>query len=176
MLLAVPACGDLGTSNGGPTAPSPSPQPSPPQPAGAPTVTIQLSYACNPCADDPDNYAINIDCVSGACAKAVRAQYPTITPNTLTASVELSPGTHTVEVVVHRPSAPVTLAFARAAGDANAGGVTPNSIAVASSVAGGVEQPSVSRCGVSTSFTTTPLTFTTSYTFGVMLGAAGSTC
>jgi hypothetical protein len=92
-------------------------------PAGNPLVTLTLSYTCNPCTGDPDNYALNVNCVAGRCtlfrtSNASRS-------GVITASVRMAPGVHNVEVVVRNPSAPWNLTVS--GGTPGTGGMVPGS-------------------------------------------------
>ena len=65
--------------------------------AGNPFVTLTLAYTCNPCTGDPDNYALNVDCINGRCT-IFRTSNATRS-GTITATVRMAPGVHNVEVV-----------------------------------------------------------------------------
>src|SRR5262245_7214916 len=68
-LLIVCGCrGKSGATSSSPTVLTP------PAPVADPLVTIQVTYSCHPCTNDPDNYAVNIDCVNNRCGSMVRAQ------------------------------------------------------------------------------------------------------
>jgi hypothetical protein len=113
------ACADGGSA----TAPS-----NAPEPLADPVVRIELTYTCNPCVNDPDNYALYIGCIDGRCAQTVWAQNPLAPENTLTGTARLSPGVHSVEAVVGRPKGPINVRFSGPAVAGNTGGVTPNSL------------------------------------------------
>ena len=89
-----------------------------------PSITFRLDYTCSPCTGDPDNYALNINCVSGSC-RIFRTSSATRSPNSITATLQLAPGTRNVEVVVRNPGVPWTLTVSRPAG--SSGGIVPNS-------------------------------------------------
>lgn len=89
-----------------------------------PTITFRLDYTCNPCTGDPDNYALNINCVSGSC-RIFRTSDARRSPNSITATLQLAPGTRNAEVVVRNPGAPWTLTIGRTAG--STGGIVPSS-------------------------------------------------
>jgi hypothetical protein len=89
--------------------------------AGNPFVTLTLAYTCNPCTGDPDNYALNVDCVNGRCtvfrtANATRS-------GTVRATVRMAPGVHNVEVVSRRASFVLTVT----ASPPGSGGMIPGS-------------------------------------------------
>lgn len=81
---------------------------------GMSSVTLTLVYNCSRCTGDPDNYALNVDCVNGRCqvnrtANATRS-------GTITATVT-GTGVHNVEVVARNASWTLTMR----------GGMTPGS-------------------------------------------------
>jgi hypothetical protein len=81
---------------------------------GAPFVTLTLVYTCSRCSGDPDNYALNVDCVNGRCQ--VNRTSNATRSGTVTATVRGS-GVHNVEVVARFASWRLTMS----------GGVTPGS-------------------------------------------------
>jgi len=124
---------------------------SPNSPSGTvadPVVTIQVSYRCHPCTNDPDNYAINVDCGNNGCRAYVRAQNPTVEQNTLTYSGRLAPGNHNFEIVVHAVETSVTVTFPTATTADNTGGIKPDSLRLVSSDTSSVDVLRFSRCGL----------------------------
>lgn len=91
---------------------------------GSPSVNLTLAYFCNPCSGDPDNYALNVDCVNGRCS-IFRTSNATRS-GTITASVRMTPGVHNVEVVVRTLSAPWRLTITGGRPPATVG-MTPGS-------------------------------------------------
>ena len=83
-------------------------------PGGA-SATLTLVYTCTQCTGDPDNYALNVDCVSGRC-QVYRSSNPTRS-GTITATVR-GAGVHNVEVVARFASWRLTM---------SGGGMTPGS-------------------------------------------------
>jgi hypothetical protein len=83
-------------------------------PPGGTTVTLTLVYNCSQCTGDPDNYALNVDCVSGRC-QINRTSNP-FRSGTVTATVR-GAGVHNVEVVARFASWTLTMR----------GGMTPGS-------------------------------------------------
>jgi hypothetical protein len=93
VALLLSACkSNSPASPGNPSSPTPSP-------VADPLVTIQVTYSCHPCTNDPDNYAINIDCGNSRCAAMVRAQNPTLEHNTLTFTGRFA----TIREEIHTP-------------------------------------------------------------------------
>ena len=128
-----------------------------------PTITFRLDYTCSPCTGDPDNYAMNINCVSGSC-RLFRASNARLSPNTILATLQLAPGTRNIEVVVRNPGVPWTLTVGRTTG--SSGGVVPNSFRLVFPSAG----PSLGRCSVSAR------TAETFMEFAVAIGSGQSVC
>lgn len=90
---------------------------------GNPLVTLTLAYTCGACTGDPDNYALNVDCVNGRCtvfrtANASRS-------GTITAPVRMAPGVHNVEIVVRNRLNPWVLTVT--ATPPGSGGMVPGS-------------------------------------------------
>ena len=83
-------------------------------PPGGPSVTLTLVYTCSRCTGDPDNYALNVDCVNGRC-QVYRTSNATRS-GTVTATVR-GTGVHNVEVVARSASWSLTMS----------GGMTPGS-------------------------------------------------
>jgi hypothetical protein len=81
---------------------------------GGTSVTLTLTYTCNPCTGDPDNYALNIDCVRGRCQ--INRTSNATRSGTVRATVR-GVGVHNVEVVAQRASWRLTMS----------GGMTPGS-------------------------------------------------
>lgn len=81
---------------------------------GGTFVTLTLTYTCNPCTGDPDNYALNVDCANGRC-RTSRTSNATRS-GTVTATVN-GAGVHNVEVVARLASWRLTMS----------GGMTPGS-------------------------------------------------
>jgi hypothetical protein len=81
---------------------------------GGTSVTLTLVYTCSPCTGDPDNYALNVDCINGRC-QVYRTPNP-FRSGTVTATVR-GAGVHNVEVVAQRASWRLTMS----------GGMTPAS-------------------------------------------------
>ena len=77
-------------------------------------MTLTLVYTCSRCTGDPDNYALNVDCVNGRC-RSVRTSNPTRS-GTITTTVS-GAGVHNVEVVARSASWRLTMS----------GGMTPGS-------------------------------------------------
>jgi len=145
-----------------------------PTPITNPLVTIQMTYDCDPCSDNTDNYMIYVDpgCLGTACPPSVTVSKPLRKHNTVTWAGRLPPGSHTIEPIVHHAKGRVIITFSRGVGE-NSGGIRPNSIKIESSGSPGDRQR-ISRCGVSvitTNHYDAPL-----YTFDVMLGVASSVC
>src|SRR4029453_8374204 len=74
---------------------------------GSSLVTLTLPDTWSPCTGDPDNYALNVDCVSGRCtvfrtSNAGRS-------GTISAPVRMGAGVHNVEVVVRNRLSPWVL-------------------------------------------------------------------
>jgi hypothetical protein len=95
-------------------------------PTGNPLVTLTLAYFCGACTGDPDNYALNVDCVSGRCTTFRTSNARS--SGVITANVRMAPGVHNVEVVVRNPSSPWQLTFT--ASPPGTGGVVPSSFRV----------------------------------------------
>jgi hypothetical protein len=129
---------------------------------GNPTVTLRLSYTCSPCVGDPDNYALNVACVRGRCS-IFRTSNPFRSPNVITASLRLAPGTHETEVVVRNPAAPWNLTITGTPG----GGVEPGSFVLLDPPGAAL---SFGPCSVSGR---TPEAV---FTFRVRLGGPGTVC
>jgi hypothetical protein len=170
MLIVHAACDGKSA-----TGPSTTSNPPPPAPAD-PVVTVQLAYRCDPCVNDPDNYALRIGCVGGRCAHVVWAENPLLPENTLTATVSLTPGVHQMEVKVGRPVGTMELTFSRAMTADNTGGVAPGSIGIITSGTSALEVARVDRCSVSTSFGGPVGQFETIYSFRVVIGPAATVC
>jgi hypothetical protein len=110
--------------------------------AGNPFVTLTLAYTCSPCTGDPDNYALNVDCVNGRCtifrtSNAARS-------GTITATVRMAPGVHNVEVVVRNRLNPWTLTVTGS--PPGSGGMTPGSWRILYPPGGGGLSPGA--CGM----------------------------
>jgi hypothetical protein len=91
--------------------------------AGNPFVTLTLAYTCSPCTGDPDNYALNVDCVNGRCT--VFRTSNASRSGTITATVRMAPGVHNVEIVVRNRLNPWTLTVT--ASPPGSGGMIPGS-------------------------------------------------
>jgi hypothetical protein len=128
-----------------------------------PTIAFRLDYTCNPCTGDPDNYALNINRVSGSC-RIFRTSDARRSPHSITATLQLARGTRNVEVVVRNPGAPWTLTVSRTAG--STGGVVPNSFAQVFSAAA----LTLGRC------TVTSRSVETFMEFAVAVGSGQSVC
>ncbi len=128
-----------------------------------PTITFRLDYTCNPCTGDPDNYALNINCVSGRC-RVFRTSNARLSPTSITATLQLAPGTRNVEIVVRNAGAPWTLTVSRPPG--SSGGVVPQSFREPFPFAA----PSLGRCSVSGRAAETYLEF------AVAIGTGPSVC
>jgi Fibronectin type III domain len=87
---------------------------------GNPFVTLSLVYSCSACTGDPDNYALNVDCVSGRCT-VVRTSNATRS-GTVSATVR-GPGVHNVEVVARLASWTLTIGTS----PPGSGGMVPGS-------------------------------------------------
>ena len=121
-LCCLAACGGGGSA----TAPTPTP-------AVNPLVTIQMTYDCSPCNNDPDNYQINVDCGVNGCHSIASVANPLLDHNTVTWTGRLAPGSHTFEMRVHNvPIGKAAIITFPPAGSDNNGGVRPNSLEVAS--------------------------------------------
>jgi fibronectin type III domain protein len=83
-------------------------------PPGGPSVTLTLVYTCSRCTGDPDNYALNVDCVNGRCQ--IHRTPNATRSGTVTATVR-GTGVHNVEVVARSASWSLTMS----------GGMTPGS-------------------------------------------------
>jgi hypothetical protein len=81
---------------------------------GGTSVTLTLVYNCSRCTGDPDNYALNVDCVRGRCQ--VHRTSNATRSGTITATVR-GAGVHNVEVVARSASWTLTMR----------GGMTPGS-------------------------------------------------
>ena len=92
-----------------------------PRPSGNPSVTLTLVYTCNPCTGDPDNYALNVDCINGRCT-VFRTSNATRS-GTIRATVRMAPGVHNVEVVSRLASFMLTVT----ASPPGSGGMIPGS-------------------------------------------------
>ena len=169
----------IGCKGKSPTTPSTPNNPTTPSPApiADPLVTIQVTYSCHPCTNDPDNYAINIDCGNNRCGAMVRAQNPTLEHNTLTFTGRLTPGAHNMEVVVQNVETSVVIAFPASAAGTSTGGIKPDSLRQQNSLTSAVEINTFNRCGSVTTFRTRPTSrYETFFTFDVILGAAAAVC
>jgi hypothetical protein len=81
---------------------------------GGPSVTLRLQYSCTRCTGDPDNYALNTDCVNGRCQ--IHQSSNPRSSGVVTATVT-GTGVHNVEVVARFASWTLTVS----------GGMTPGS-------------------------------------------------
>ena len=149
---------NMGTAWSGPVA---TPLLPPPEPD--PSITFRLDYTCRTCTGDPDNYALNINCVSGRC-REFRTTNARRSPNTIQATLQLAPGTRNIEVVVRNPGGPWTLTIGRS--PFSSGGVVPGSFRLIFPSSG----LSFGRCSVSSP---TPETF---FEFAVAIGSGQSVC
>jgi hypothetical protein len=140
-----------------------------------PLVTVEVTYNCHPCADDPDNYEMHIDCADGGCAHRARPNNWLLEHNTMTFTGRLAPGRHNLEVIVGRVEQPLIIRFPPVAG-ANTGGVKPDSLRLVHSETPSVDVMTFRRCELVNTFRTRPSRYGSYFEFDVVLGSGNSIC
>ncbi len=180
LLLAcvVSVCwGCSGTSSQTNTSPT-QPSPVPTTPAlPAPTITVQVSYQCNPCLNDPDNYILGIDCPAngvGACAGRASNQNPSGS-RSFSWTGPLAVGRHVMYVEVRNVETLVNVTFSSNA--SSSGGLKRESLRVTTSQTASVDTYGYSSCSAATAFKQRPTAwFETEYQFEIGLASQGGTC
>lgn len=176
-LLFVSACGGIDGSGGSPVAPTQSQTP-----VANPNVTIQFTYTCHPCVQDNDRYYIWVQTGAGPGegSAVYRKAGTTAETDTLTWTGALTPGTHSIEVVISDAVTTYSVVAVTNNTPRNTGGIKPNSFGSkggADETGTGEDNRSFGRCGVTTTWPSSPPGYYGAYfEVDVMLGTAVQVC